>query len=452
MLTRTLTHSLLALTLLAACGGSDPDDGSGTDVDLLGKDSPTCTISRERVLNPRLTTRVPGGKKADLCDFGVFAWESFLYLVAPSDADPSLRRFQSSDDFPQYLGQGEDSCGSLTSSGPFFKATNVAAPSPSVEAGTDSVVYSVHGAPGSGDNLILYNIRFSRDLCTAEGPNLPADLVEIKTAWRALQAGGDHSRYFVIDVEIDGVETKLGLIGFHLAQITKNHPEMVWSTWEHIDNVPDCVNSDAAPPRPRAGWTMTSDACASCLVNPESTDCSAACTTEDTTFTPATSPINQGWSITGLTDIPLQAAPTNICRIYPQGTRADDNQADTNRQNINELNDQVIGPEGYLSSLPRRDPQSVWQHYQLVGGIWFNAEGSPELQPDSNPDLQRGSIQLENTVMETTFQSFAAFDPSTEPTQAGLNCFTCHNAQDWNETLASKVSHIAPYVHGDTPD
>jgi hypothetical protein len=411
MLSPNLTRSLLALALLAACGDSDPDDGS------LGAEAPGCTIARERVLRPQLTTRVPGGRKADLCDFGIFAWESFLYLVAPSDSDPSLRRFQSTDDFAQYLGKGTDSCGSLESSGRFFSATNVAAPGPDPEAGTESVVYSVRGAPGSGDNLILYNIRF-----------------------------------FVIDVEIDGVPTKLGLIGFHLAQVTKNHPEMVWSTWEHVDNVPDCVNSETAPPRPRAGWTMTSDVCAACLVNPESTDCSAACTTNDTTFTPSTSPINQGWSIEDQPDVPLQAEPTNICRIFPQGTRAGDNQADTNRQNINELNDQVIGPEGYLSSLPRRDPQSVWQHYQLVGGIWFNAEGSPVLQPGDNPDLQRGSIQLENTVMETTFQSFADFSPATEPTQAGLNCFSCHKANDWNQTLASQVSHIAPYVHGDIPD
>lgn len=92
MLTRTPTRSLITLALLAACGDSDPDNGSDGD-DLVGPEAPNCTISRERVLSPRLTTRVAGGRKVDLCNFGVFAWESFRYLVAPSDSDPSFRRF-----------------------------------------------------------------------------------------------------------------------------------------------------------------------------------------------------------------------------------------------------------------------------------------------------------------------------------------------------------------------
>lgn len=431
---------VISSVVAVGCG-----DGPQGPSNLLGGPQPTpsaCTISQDQVLDPTLATEVPNGLGASLCDFNVFAWESFLYLVAPSENDPSLRRFQVDADYPQYAGEGQDSCSQAPSSSILTRA--VAAPAPGPEAGTDSVIYSVTGDPTTDANLVVYNIRFGRDLCSDTSANLPSDLIEIKTAWRILSAGDDTSRYFTLETEYEGASVLLGLIGFHLVQATPLHPEMIWTSFEHVDNNPDCEEGAAAP---AAGWTMTTATCANCLAAPNGSDCSSECTTASSTFAQATSGINEGWAIGDLAGPPASAPPTNVCRVFPQGTADGDYEADQNRSNILSLNAQILGPGGYLTELPADDPQSVWQFYQMVGGIWFDADGSPP-PAGSNTQLQRGSIQLANTVMETTFQG--TFDPQTGPTANGLNCFVCHNATDYSQTRTSNLSHIARFVNGGT--
>jgi len=54
---------------------------------------------------------------------------------------------------------------------------------------------------------------------------------------------------------------------------------------------------------------------------------------------------------------------------------------------------------------------------------------------------QRGSLLLENEVLETSFQGLAS------PFTAGLNCFTCHNYSGTtlgkrNTAFAADLSHI----------
>ena len=79
----------------------------------------------------------------------------------------------------------------------------------------------------------------------------------------------------------------------------------------------------------------------------------------------------------------------------------------------------------------------------MVGGIWFNNEGTLE------PTEQRGSLQLANTVMETTFQG--TFTPGTGGTTSptgNLNCFVCHQSNSYPAAQSGGLSHIAPYVNG----
>ncbi len=432
----------VAVSSMVAVGCGDGPQGPSNP--LGGPPPPpsvsVCTISQDQVLDPILPTEVPNGLDASLCDFNVFAWESFLYLVAPSETDPSLRRFEVDADYPQFAGNGQDSCGEAPPSRVLTRA--VAAPAPGPEAGTDSVIYSVTGDPTTDANLVVYNIRFGRDLCSDTSANLPSDLIEIKTAWRILSATDYTSRYFTLETQYEDASVLLGLIGFHLVQATPLHPEMIWTSFEHVDNTPDCEDGAAAP---AAGWTMTTATCASCLAAPEGSDCSSECTTTSSTFTPTTSSLNEGWGIKSLPAPPASAPPTNVCRVFPQGTADGDYEADQNRFNILSLNAQIVGPRGYLTELPADDPQSVWQYYEMVGGIWFDADGSTP-PAGSNPQLQRGSLQLANTVMETTFQG--AFNPQTGPTADGLNCFVCHNANNYDQTRTSDLSHIAQYVNG----
>ncbi len=168
------------------------------------------------MLSPALQTEVPGGTQANLCDLNIMGWESFLYLTEPA-----------------------------------------------AEAGTNIEIYSVGPEGSSEGDIVLYNIRFSRNLCgnADSAATLPDNLVEIKTAWRYIKPDTNEIDYYTIDATLNtGDQLKLGLIGFHLAQTTPLHPEMIWITWEHVDNAPDCVPSASSPERPANGWTMMTTA------------------------------------------------------------------------------------------------------------------------------------------------------------------------------------------------
>jgi len=79
----------------------------------------------------------------------------------------------------------------------------------------------------------------------------------------------------------------------------------------------------------------------------------------------------------------------------------------------------------------------------MVGGIWFNNEGTLD------PAEQRGSIQLANTVMETTFQgTFTPGVGGTTSSAGGLNCFSCHQSSHYPALQSGNLSHIARHVNG----
>ncbi|MDG2272224.1 MAG: hypothetical protein P8L39_07970 [Halioglobus sp.] len=439
---------MICLSTSCSNSGSDSTISASTEA---GEEAPieggasipltACTISQSQVLSPMLQTEVPNGTQADLCDFNVMAWESFLYLVQPVSGGGNERRFEITEDYPNYLGEQSDSCAPQSNQEVLNLLVNATTGPGGPEAGTNIEVYSVGSEGTSEGNIVLYHVRFSRNLCGNIGADatLPDNLVEIKTAWRYITPDTSAADYYTIDVTLDNSDKmKLGLIGFHLAQTTPLHPEMIWTTWEHVANVPDCVPSDVSPKEPGNGWTMMTSSCAECIGSDTTLDCTAQCTNSESIY------INEG-RIDSTGSPPYVADSTNVCRVFPEGTQDGDNQSQQNRANIRALNDQIIGEGGYLAQLGNSDPQSVWRNYQMVGGLWFNNEGTLA------PDQQRGSIRLANSVMETTFQgTFTPGVGGTTSSDGGLNCFICHNSSDGYPALQSipQLSHIAPYVNG----
>lgn len=143
---------------------------------------------------------------------------------------------------------------------------------------------------------------------------------------------------------------------------TEKHPEFIWLTWEHKSNAPNCTDPQ---PTPENGWSQ-----------------------------------EYAWG----TD---------------PGSETNGNDNDTNRRNIQELNQQLVGPGGYVTQVA---DMAIWQSYQMVGGLWTNGG-----VPSGGTDVQRGSLELANTTMETFFQ------------QPSRNCFTCHN---YTTESPLDVSHI----------
>jgi hypothetical protein len=113
-------------------------------------------------------------------------------------------------------------------------------------------------------NYVRYEIHLNKDYydtATSKGwylmknvsrdpskPNeFPNGTVDVKGAWRQLTpAEVSGNRFYMVDAMLVDPGTKkcvgpvkMGLVGFHIATKTARFREWVWSTFEHVDNVPE---------------------------------------------------------------------------------------------------------------------------------------------------------------------------------------------------------------------
>lgn len=451
-------HALPLFLLLAACGGdeskkTDPSKQSAEKgktpekgVDTKAGDTKaggTTAGDVEKPVEPVPATNPPcladaswltattgpteiGGPDVPLadetnCQFQQFSWQWFLVLM--QETANGERAFEG---YPSWLGTSVPNQCSLpptTGRAAFAKALFLR-DQKDPEANTTSVILPTETGQATGgllydqaSNIVLYNVRYSPNECQPTATGYQPNTVEIKSAWRVVTgvAGFDASSYYTIEADVAGFTgtQTLALVGFHVVVNTALHPEFVWATFEHESNAPDCTKPAATPP---AGWSFTSAAAADCLATQGFDQC--------TTF-------NFNTEVTGSPGDPvaLTGTPDEVCRVYRDGTDSGSttggNNNDTNRSNIDQLNESMAG---FLTALPTDNPLSVLQNYVLVGSLWtLNGVAS------GGSDVQRGSLELANLTMETNFQ------------QANQNCFTCHNFAPnsvSDPTAAFAVSHL----------
>lgn len=128
----------------------------------------------------------------------------------------------------------------------------------------------------------------------------------------------------------------------------------------------------------------------------------------------------------------LTGKPSEVCRVYRDGTKASDPKSKENFDAIDQLNEQLVGTNGILTKLSDPNLMAIWKNYFLVGALWVSDPTQP-----SSIDNQRGSLRLTNTVMETTYQNVDTRKPFVS------NCFGCHNYQtsQSNTLPSSSLSH-----------
>jgi hypothetical protein len=75
---------------------------------------------------------------------------------------------------------------------------------------------------------------------------LPDGVIEIKTAWRELTEKDDPKRFYTVNAMIvepgpkpECRPAQMGMVGFHIANKVAGFREWVWSTFEHVDNLPE---------------------------------------------------------------------------------------------------------------------------------------------------------------------------------------------------------------------
>jgi len=244
-------------------------------------------------------------------------------------------------------------------------------------------------------------------------PDANALAIELKTAWVETSGIADPSQYITIQATVPNYTSKtstqwtatgtrqatLALVGIHIVGSTRVHPEMLWATFEHVNNAPNdsysyrLANNTIKQVAKNTGGTWLFSA----------SNASGASNEKRQTI--------NGSSIVAM---PAQTiGPTNVLRLNPWGTDPASGQAVNNDTDIISINHSV------LSQLATGD---VRKNYILTGTTW-TINGAPS-QPATN---QVGTNRMANTTMETFQQT--------------SNCFGCHGFSPGSPTF---VSHIFP--------
>ncbi|HEY0130103.1 MAG TPA: hypothetical protein VGB57_01775, partial [Allosphingosinicella sp.] len=221
----------------------------------------------------------------------------------------------------------------------------------------------------------------------------------LKAAWKQLTKQDDASRYYTRQAQIQdpatgkcGAPTTVGLIGLHIAHKLSDFPQWVWSSFEHVDNVPP-----ASGPAPRR-MTLNNGT----NIPPVNGDGFANAPASST-------PVQDPIPVQVVRMNPIPTTPAKVSgQQYPSGAGST---ADLNA--------------AYQALLKG----SVWANYQLVITQWpFNAVPQNRFKPPEKqgvyPGDAGGAFPLYgavNTSMETYFQTQRAALGA-----GGNSCMQCH--------------------------
>lgn len=238
-------------------------------------------------------------------------------------------------------------------------------------------------------------------------PDNNAMTVEVKSAWIETTNLSNVNDYITITATVptynppltqanltqsteSGTKTvQLALVGMHVVGSALGHPEMLWATFEHVNNTPN----------PQYSFTNTSGATATQPADgPGSWNFSSTGA--------AGSNNNERMKVSGKTinALPGQSiGPSNVLRVNPWGTAASDPAFTANNTDIISINRSVTG---MLAAGDLR------KNYILTGTVWILGGGPP------STGTPAGTTEMSNTTMETFFQ--------------GGNCFGCHSDDTGN--------------------
>ncbi|RKH84637.1 hypothetical protein D7X99_08620 [Corallococcus sp. AB032C] len=432
---RVLLAVALGATGLLACPTTSLMDSGPPVPKATALEANDCPADVAWLNSSTLPSEVPGNKT--ICNFEQFMWQSMLALVQPANGKPDMVQFETW--MPSYGIFIKDGVPTAWGQEPPVSCTNAVKPTAGgkpprlytdiiKQAGADQPLIDLKGEfvyYGMSVNQSTYTMLTSCQLYQAncagqlkpgnngidiikKYPNLayPDTAVELKTSWMVLDEATASSGLFYVVPGLIQVkdspcrQVNLGLTGMHIVSKTPSFPAMIWATFEHRNNAPDCSNLSAAPPL-GGTWNFYNPACTDCVTN---------------TYQPG--------------------KPAQVCRMHPQGDSAvgtfpggvdcsvNPNQfacQDKTRTMLAQSTQALNAINSSVQALIQANPSrinKVWANYELVGNVWtVNGTIPPYLQ------AQQGSLSAANTSMETFVQNGVA--AVSNP----YNCLSCHNME-----------------------
>lgn len=266
-------------------------------------------------------------------------------------------------------------------------------------------------------------------------PDSTALAMELKTSWVEASSLPNASSYFTIEAVIPTYDTsnsskwivngerttKLALAGIHIIGTMNGHPEMVWSTLEHLNNTPNAAYSyvDAGNTIQRVAqdaggnWLLSSNAADP---NPNLSHIKVK---NDTLLATAGNTISA----------------SNTLRTKPFGAADSNYQPNSQVTSAAASNSQVISLNNAIFGLLLDN--DVRKNYFLNGSTWTSGGAGPDgtsyLNSSSSPGTAIGTSQLANSTMETYAQNGISYNLYG-------SCFGCHNGG--GSLAPSALSHV----------
>lgn len=438
---------LVALSVVAA-GCSDP-----FDFDASPHPPPDNTVSDPceadsswLPITPDVALFKPDPHPASECPFYRASWQNFLLATQPDaqTGQPALQSYPTIDDvFERSVPRPEPRAwlGDIKQAG----ARQIL-----IDQNGRPIYYGIHVNQAFADFVSDHQLQTADAIRAAPSDLfLPSDVVELKSAWqavddddpglssyittRALVSELRQEQGQILEDHLHPREMTLRLLALHVVFSLPGHPELIWSTFEHVNDADD--SSDVAP---SAAANPTQG-------DPNNLQDDTIVSDRDSALFKAGTAANQANQAIAESALELDAdtqrfmgAETSIYRMFP-----------ASKSNTSEQDDAITSLNASVRALFDQADADVSDadergHYRLVGAVWMdkpeyfstdatleNDTTSPfaadpsfaaEIRDngsDSELSILAGEDRLSSTAMESFTQSPAAFP----------NCFSCHNTQ-----------------------
>jgi hypothetical protein len=259
----------------------------------------------------------------------------------------------------------------------------------------------------AGQKVFTPPVKFTcGTLGSEEKPGVEGAIM-VKSSWKVINPS-EKARFHSEDVLVCSEASKnpkypascsvrtMGLVGLHIAHKTQAASQWLWSTFEHVDNVPTAADVKSGKLKAQYNY-----------YNPK---CDAA------TCAPNQIP-PRPWDPTKVSSFHSQVVRNDLFNlpIYAASAAARNDDAKAKLASVN--------------------PKSVWQNYELISTMWPTNTGSCGATP-GKPLGEPAPTFLANTTLETYLQS-----TSPQP-NVSSNCIECHN----NATMTVPVPSDFTYI------
>lgn len=318
------------------------------------------------------------------------------------------------------------------------------------------VFYAIHANQEMVNFLKLNHLTSPdvRDHVQAAPPFVPLtppisptpSLVEYKSAWTIVDSPSSAPNYYVVRAAVprfvldtdgkvspeqkDGQPVRqqvwVALLAIHVVFTLPGHPEMIWSTFEHVgfhDGSWQRDNAPAAESRPSDAPPVIHDSGHDYRLYKAKTPCIVTGdTATECNKIPTPAQLAAHWDADKQAFVKGGVLQTSVYRSYPNSKVEGDQSEDGDIVSVNNNATTRFAD----NTIPHLEGDKR-QFYRLVGAVWFDKPARLQVgvpiqnSPNQTPDDPDATVAGEDGLGSTAMESF------TE--DVAPNCFSCHDAQ-----------------------